>query len=434
MLQYNSSFIDNDAVIGILRRCFNYVDKRLMDHGIRVAYIVYRLLRRQPNLNALQLRSICFLAIMHDVGAYKTEEIDQMVQFESEDVWRHSIYGYLFIKNFTPLSELAHSILFHHTAWCVLDSLDMVSEENKNIAQLIYIADRLDIWMNVEKRPYTEFLEVISAERGVRFRPAIVDFMTRHRFTAFSSEYAEDDDFFQQLHTEIAFTHEEVVSYLNMIIFSIDFRSPHTVTHTLITTSISNELAVRMKLPSEYRNQIVIGAVLHDLGKIAIPIDILENPGRLEGADMDIMRSHVCITEEIIDGYVPQEIHNIAVRHHEKLNGTGYPRGLQGQELSVGERIVTLADIVSALAGTRSYKESFDKERVLSIISQMKEDGFIDGELVACMIENYDDIMAKTQVHCQVILNIYENLQDEYTTLYGKYQAFIRQTAYKVLT
>lgn len=434
MLQYNTSFVDNDAVIGILRRSYNYVDKRLMDHGVRVAYIVFRLLREQPNISLPQLRNICFLAALHDVGAYKTEEIDRMVQFESHEVWRHSIYGYLFIKNFTPLSEMAYAILFHHTAWQILDGLDIASEDNKNIAQLIYIADRLDIWMNGQQRSYSEFLDVISKERGERFRSEIVDLMMEHQFFPFSADDAENDNIFQQLQTEIEFTQEEVIGYLNMIIFSIDFRSTHTVTHTMTTTSISNELAIHMNLPSEYRNQIVTGAVLHDLGKIAIPVEILEYPGPLESADMEIMRSHVLITEKIIDGYVPRVIQNIAVRHHEKLNGTGYPYGLQAQELSLGERIVALADIVSALAGVRSYKESFGKEQIISIISQMKEDGLIDGGLVACMIESYDDIMEKTQVHCRQAMDIYENLQVEYNSLYGQYQAFIRATAYRALT
>ena len=144
---------------------------------------------------------------------------------------------------------------------------------------------------------------------------------------------------------------------------------------------------------------------------------------------MEIMRSHASITEKIIEGFVPPVIQNIAVRHHEKLNGTGYPYGLQAHELSIGERIVALADIVSALAGVRSYKASFGKEKIISIISQMEKDGLIDGKLVACMIEHYDDIMNKTQVYCRQTLAIYENLQVEYNLLYSRYQSFIRTSA-----
>lgn len=420
MLQYNTSFIDNKAIIGILRRAYNCVDKRLMDHGIRVAYIVSRLLCRTPDISPARMRDLCFLAAMHDVGAYKTEEINRMVQFETENIWEHSVYGYLFVKNFTPLYELAPAILFHHTPWSTLRGRESVSDTNKQIAQLIYIADRLDIWMNVEQYSYGAFLELISGERDIRFLSGLVDLMTKEHFTAFSAEEIERDPEFQQMQSGISFTHEEIHAYLQMIIYSIDFRSHHTVTHTMTTTSISYELALLADLEPEYRNQVVCGAVLHDLGKIGIPVEILEHPGKLSPQAMAIMRTHVDITKKIFDNDVPETIRQIALRHHEKLNGSGYPRGLGAEALSVGDRIVALADIVSALAGTRSYKEAYGKERIVSIIGEMRDDGLVDPVLVDCMISHYDDIMEATRARCQPVMEIYENLQNDYNRIYSE--------------
>lgn len=421
MIQYNTSFIDNKAIIGILRRAFNCVDKRLMDHGIRVAYIVSRLLRKAPDISSVQMRDICFLAAMHDVGAYKTEEIDRMVQFETEDIWEHSIYGSLFIKNYTPLHEMAPAILFHHTPWRALKEMEDVSDANKHIAQWIYIADRLDIWMNAERRPYDEFIELISGERDIRFESCLIDSMAEEFFTFFSAEEIDRDAVFQQMQSAISFTHEEIHAYLRMVTYSIDFRSRHTVTHTLTTTSISNEIARLMKLDSEYSNQIVCGAVLHDIGKIGIPVEILEHPGKLSPQAMSVMRTHVDITAGILDGAIPLPIQRISLRHHEKLDGSGYPLGLRAEDLSIGERIVALADIVSALAGTRSYKEAYDKERTVTIINQMKKDGLLDPGLVDCMVVHYDEIMEMTRIRCQPVIQIYEELQVDYTNLCRKY-------------
>ena len=421
MIQYNTSFIDNEAIIGILRRAFNCVDKRLMDHGVRVAYIVSRLLRKIPDIGPEKLRDICFLSAMHDVGAYKTEEIDRMVQFETEDIWEHSIYGYLFIRDFTPLREMAPAILFHHTPWTDLKEMDGVSDGNKHIAQLIYIADRLDIWMNAQRRPYHEFLRNISGDRDIRFDSRLVDLIAEEYFTFFSAQEVEGDTVFQQMQSEISFTHEEIHAYLRMIIYSIDFRSRHTVTHTMTTTSISHELACLMKLDPEYCNQIVCGALLHDIGKIGIPVEILEHPGKLSPQAMAVMRTHVDVTAMIFNDAIPRPIQQISLRHHEKLNGSGYPLGLRAEDLSIGERIVALADIVSALAGTRSYKEAFDKERIVSIILQMKADGLLDPGLVDCMVAHYDEIMEKTQVRCQPVIEIYERLQTDYNELCRKF-------------
>lgn len=418
MLQYNTSFIDNQAVIGILRRACSHVDKRLMDHGIRVSYIASCFLRDVPGIDSVKLRDLCFLAALHDMGAYKTEEIDRMVQFETENVWEHSVYGYLFIKYFSPLSSYAPAVLYHHTPWSVLKSKKELSIELKYTAQLIYISDRLDIWMNSEHRSYSDFIQIISRERGTRFEESLVDAMTEMRFTPFTAEEVECDPVFLHMQSENPFSHEEILAYLKMIINSMDFRSIHTVTHTITTTSISNELAELMKLTPSYKNQIVCGALLHDLGKIGVPVEILEYPGRLSPQAMAVMRTHVDITEEIFDDDIPEAIKQIALRHHEKLDGSGYPRGLTAKELTAGQRIVALADIVSALAGTRSYKKAYGKERIVSIISEMRQEGLIDAELVELMTGSYDEIMRKTELRCRPVMDIYRKLQREYTEIY----------------
>lgn len=417
MIEYNTSFIDNKAIIGILRRSYNYVDKRLMDHGVRVAYIVSRLLRRMPDVNPVRLRDICFLAALHDVGAYKTEEIDRMLQFETENIWEHSIYGYLFVKNFTPLREMAPAVLYHHTKWNDLKGKTGLSEANKQIAQLIHIADRLDIWMNMAKRPYQDFLEWLHKKREGWFESGLIDLLEVEHFTFFAAEEIEQESAFQQMQVEVPFTHEEIHAYLRMVIYSIDFRSRHTVTHTMTTTSISGELAGFMKLDPKYCDQIVCGALLHDIGKIGIPVEILEHPGKLSPQAMAVMRTHVDITEQIFDDAIPLRIQQISLRHHEKLDGSGYPLGLRADDLSIGERIVALADIVSALSGTRSYKKAFDKERIISIIVQMKEEGLIDAGLVDCMTAHYDEIMERTNVRCGPVIEVYERLQLDYNTL-----------------
>lgn len=106
MIEYGN-YIDNRGVLGIVRRACNYVDARLVDHGFRVACIVSRILARLGGYTEKEMRDICILALYHDIGAYKTEEISRMLEFETRNMQEHSIYGYLFIKYFTPLQEVA---------------------------------------------------------------------------------------------------------------------------------------------------------------------------------------------------------------------------------------------------------------------------------------------------------------------------------------
>ena len=101
------SIVTAGSISGLIQRTLNYVDTRLVDHGARVAWLVYHMLQEQGKYTLKEQQEICFAALIHDIGAYKTEEIDRMIQFETEEVWEHSVYGYLFLKYLTPLAEWA---------------------------------------------------------------------------------------------------------------------------------------------------------------------------------------------------------------------------------------------------------------------------------------------------------------------------------------
>lgn len=416
MIEYGE-YIDNKGVLGIVRRACNFVDARLVDHGFRVACVTARILDRLGGYSEKEMRDICILAIYHDIGAYKTEEISHMLEFETRNMQEHSIYGYLFIKYFTPLQELAPGILFHHTTWSRLQELSGVSPENKKLAQIIYIADRADVCLAEEGCSYQEFADRLLAGRGVSYCPEITDIVLAEDFLDLSSKREDWEAEFWDKIWKVPFTKEEIKKYLDMVIYTIDFRSRHTVTHTMTTTSISYELAKRMGLEGRALSDVYFGALLHDLGKIGVPVEILEFPGRLSPQAMRIMRTHVGLTGRILGPDVEEKIRKIAMRHHEKLDGSGYPLGLAAKDLSTEERIVAVADIVSALAGTRSYKEAYSKERIIGIIGKMKEDGLIDGDIVDIITDNFDDIMGKTRERCQPIMELYQRIQKEYLEL-----------------
>ncbi len=131
------------------------------------------------------------------------------------------------------------------------------------------------------------------------------------------------------------------------------------------------------------------------------------------------MRTHVGFTKEIFGGSIDDAVERIALRHHEKLNGTGYPDGLFAKDLSNEERLVAIADIISALTGTRSYKESYPLEKITTILESMKNDQLVDPDIVTIAVTNLDSILETTAVRCRPILRIYEKLKNEYQYLLG---------------
>lgn len=412
-IQYTQT-ISNQSVLGIIRRFCSYIDTRLTEHGTHVAYIIYRMIRDTGQYSREELRDICFAAQIHDIGAFKTEEMSRIIQFETKDVWNHSFYGFLFVHYFSPLKKLAPAVLLHHIGWKLLKAQDCLSDKLKDLAQLIQIADRIDVSMSLEHLTWEETFHALDQGRDTIFAPHLLDLASSLDFKGtIDEEWRRDEDYADFL-AQIALSGEDITGYLKMLVFIIDFRSHYTVTHTITTTSISYELGKLADLTAEQLNLVLCGSLLHDLGKIAIPVEILESPGKLDDEAMSVMRTHVDRTEEIFGGLIDETIARIALRHHEKLNGSGYPKGLTAKELTKEERLVAVADIISALTGTRSYKESFPKDRIRTILINMKQEGYLDSDIVDMAVWNLDQILDMTQIRCHPVLSIYERLWREY--------------------
>lgn len=417
--------VNSENIVGLIQRTLNEVDPRLVDHGICVSYIVSRMLEVDGEFSEEEKQNICILSVLHDIGAYKTEEIDRLVQFETSDVWEHSIYGYLFLRYLSPLKEWSEAILFHHVP---VEELPSLRPEIRKAAQVINLADRIEIFSrnrkgkDSPKEMSSLAMEYLERLRGRQFSNEVVECFKKAeiKFSIFDRLLGQSMEF-QEVLPKIRLSEEECIKYLIMLIYAIDFRSQHTVTHTITTTCISCCCARYMGISAEQIDRIQYGALLHDLGKIGIPVEILEYPGKLSSQAMNVMRTHVDITEKILGGTVAPDVARISLRHHEKRDGSGYPRGLKEEDMTMEEQIVAVSDIVSALLGTRSYKEAFSKERTLKIIQGMSDEGKLNPKVVSVMQEHFSEIIEEVVENCAPALEKYYGIQSEYRRLLVKY-------------
>jgi HD-GYP domain-containing protein (c-di-GMP phosphodiesterase class II) len=414
----NSYCNDNDIVlkntseiVEVILRTLGKIDRRLIDHGERVAYIAAIICKECKNKSDFDIPKLLILCILHDIGAYKTNEIDDMFRFETEAYFDHALYGYLFLKNTSHLSEYAEAILYHHTDY---SSAIMRKYRLANYAQIIHLADRFDILMNSRNKE----ISVIRRQAGINFSPDYVDAL----FTAevkynlsqkiITGEYKQETD---ELIKTIEIDFCEVMEYLKILVYAMDFRSPYTVTHTVDTTIISLETGKLLGLSENDLRVLYIGAFLHDIGKIAIPYSILEKPDKLTRDEFEIIKRHIPEGENILRGVVSDEICDIALRHHEKLDGSGYSKGLKADELTLPQRILAVADILSALSQRRSYKEPFSKERVISLLTNMKNSGQLCPLVIDTVCKNYDLLLENIERSHDPIKILYKNLIHEYT-------------------
>jgi response regulator RpfG family c-di-GMP phosphodiesterase len=177
---------------------------------------------------------------------------------------------------------------------------------------------------------------------------------------------------------------------------AVEMRSKETGQHIHRMAAYSKLLAQLYGLPSDQVNLIEAAAPLHDIGKVAIPDSVLNKAGSLTDDEMNIMRTHAQNGFDLLDQSNSKMLETgaeVALTHHERWDGTGYPNGVKGNNIPLFGRIVNVADVFDALMSRRVYKEPFPLDKTIQIMSDLSGKAF-DPELIDLLIQNKDQFSA----------------------------------------
>jgi hypothetical protein len=183
---------------------------------------------------------------------------------------------------------------------------------------------------------------------------------------------------------------------LNTLCEAVEMRSKETGMHIHRMAAYSKLLAQLYGLPSDQLSLIEAAAPLHDIGKVAIPDSILNKPGRLTDDEMDTMRTHAQSGFDLLGRSNSKMLvtgAEVALTHHERWDGTGYPNGLKGNDIPLFGRIVNVADVFDALMSRRVYKEPFPIDKTIQIMSDLSGQAF-DPALIDLLVKNKDQFSA----------------------------------------
>ena len=175
-----------------------------------------------------------------------------------------------------------------------------------------------------------------------------------------------------------------------------EFRDPETGAHINRMAYLSAMIARHLGLDGAAQEQLLSAAPMHDVGKLGTPDHILLKPGRLDPDELQIMRRHAVIGYEILKGSsspVLQMAAQIALTHHEKYDGSGYPSGLIGDDIPLIGRIVAVADVFDALTSTRPYKPAWDLDRARQYLLDQQGRHF-DPRCVSALLDHWDEVLA----------------------------------------
>lgn len=400
----------------IVRDILKCLDSRVANHGERTAFILYNMLKCSSFFEEYELAELCMIAMMHDIGSYKTNPGEDMLKFESRECLPHTIYGYLFLLYLTPFKDRAKIILYHHTDFNkIVDN----KYEYIDVVHFLHLAERVDLYSNALGNNFDYMM--FNKQSGKEYSPKALDifYQAVKKYDIFnklsSGEYRNE---LERLWEYLIFTEEEKQSMILGLMYCMGFRSEYTMLDMVTCVGLCQQIGNILLLSENEMDILTLAATLHDAGMVGVPKDIIEAPRKLTDEEMTKLRTHVDVLDTMLKGRIDREVLDTISAHHERGDGSGYPKHMRDQQMTRLQRILQVADTVSALINRRSYREPMPKDTVIRILREEAEKGKLSREVVRTVITFYDKIMAGVQEKSDETLLMYRKLKDNYENTY----------------
>lgn len=257
---------------------------------------------------------------------------------------------------------------------------EMLDNCSKN--RIFYLMNGIVICFKSENI-YENIIYVEGIDLLNDFNRNLIEIFSRNVEVAFDNIYLKQE--MDNTEREIIFTLGEVA----------EARSKETNNHVKRVAEYSYLLALKSGLPKDEAETLRKASAMHDIGKLAVPDNILNKPGKLTDEEFKIMKSHSTAGKDILKNSGREVISTgaiVAYQHHEKYNGEGYPLGLRGEQIHIYARITAIADVFDALGSERVYKKAWNLDRILELFKEERGKQF-DPKLVDIFLENMDGIL-----------------------------------------
>lgn len=383
-------------------------------HGKRVAIIAAEC-GRQAGLDPQEITALFDQGLLRDIGVSSTRVHQQLMsQFEWADAQVHCARGATLLGAFRPLAGLAEPIRLHHTRWERLITADIPARV-KAQANLIYLADRVNALIAPYCGDRTALLrhthrvrQEIAMRAHVYFAPQLVEqFIAASASEAFWLNLEP-----QSVHLYLGNQLRESAPLLTPMrelkhlarLFSriVDAKSPYMANHSLGVAQVASYLARKLGLSAESLDKIEIAGLVHDLGKLRIPDEIIEKPGPLDDFERHIINTHSHETFQIlrrVPGF--EEIRWWVAYDLKEPSGAGNPFLAKGETLSLEARILRVSDIFQAMLQQRHYRKALSADQVMTFLEELVAQGRLDGGVVAAVVADMSGAMtaARTSIN-----------------------------------
>lgn len=388
--------VDLDRAILALSDALDFIGIDEIGHGHRVA-LMASMCASALEWGAARRHRLVQAGLLHDCGVSSTREHRSLV---NEIMWEgehaHCERGFTYLGGVPALAHLAPIVLEHHTPWAHLRHRG-VEPEVALSANLIYLVDRADA---VRARGVSEgrpIIDVLARYEGSHFAPELMA-VFREEALREAFWFVQEEPSLRERVAEcltaappVPLSTVEIKGLAAMFGRIIDAKSPYTERHSLGVAQVALRLGRGFGLPAVSLDLLEVAALLHDLGKLRIPDELLDKQGPLTADERRRMARHAFDTYDVLrrafgDGPLAQW----AAFHHEYVSGQGYPFHLEDGSLPLEARIIAVADVLQALAQRRPYRQPLRPAEIVVILDGMVFGGKLDRVVVEAVKGDFD--------------------------------------------
>lgn len=409
-------YITSKNMCNLIYDTLRLMNKSLAHHGMRVSYIMSKLLECRGNYEKYEIADFMVLAMLHDIGAYKTDDVRKQLTFDAKNTIPHSVYGYLFLKYLSPLDEMSKMILYHHMDYTTTKDLGY---RYRFELEILKVAEIMDVWMKAFGDQFDPSL--FKRYSGSKFDPQVCallekviadyDIIAKLKDGSYKEEFNESMEY-------VLLSDDEKDKYLKMLMYCTGLKDEKMVSETIATIYVSRELGRKLRISELDKNEIYYAALLHDIGMLALPNDLLNAPRVLDEAEKNLIHTHIEIMEKTLEGKLSNSIISIAARHHERFDGTGYPRNLKGGVMNNKDAILQVAEYVVNSCADKPYRQAYSKEEIIADLNEGIVSGKYDGIVADTFLKYFDEIMDKATQKADAALVTHQKLQRNYEQVY----------------
>ena len=341
-----------------------------------------------------------YASIIHDIGVSTTRERMAILGPDSASP-HHAVVGANRLEASRLLAPYAHTVRYHHQRWDGAVPGELGGDEIPLLARIVHLADRTAVLITNDApvlRQTETLIRTIRRRSGGEFDPALVECLSEvllkeelllDSTSGFMCERIDEEAPRRNIEVSV----DDLVGVSQVFAEVIDGKTPYTRRHSQNVARVAGRLSAMLGFSRREVRLMEVAGLLHDLGKLSVDDGILDKRAPLDPDEQLTMKQHPYYTYRIlrmVDGL--EMVSEWAALHHERMNGKGYPFHVDGDSLSLGSRIMAVADVVSALSEDRPYRQALSDDDITTLMQRLATQGELDPTVVSPLLRSLSHV------------------------------------------